>query len=109
VAESLAGVRIAKTYGLEGYLKGKAAGGLRRGAPAQGQGRQPARPARSAAGGGGGMVTVALVLVFIGWRISNGQSTIGDFTGYVTACCSRPSRCARSAISTPSCRRRWRR
>ena len=32
----------------------------------------------------GGMA-VAAVLVFIGWRIVKGQTTIGDFTGFVTA------------------------
>ena len=32
-----------------------------------------------------GGIAVAAVLVFIGWRIIKGQTTIGDFTGFVTA------------------------
>ena len=32
-----------------------------------------------------GGFAVAAVLVFIGWRIVKGQTTIGDFTGFVTA------------------------
>ena len=48
VTESLAGTRIAKTYGLEGYLKAKAAADLRRGPAAQDEGRQRPRPARPA-------------------------------------------------------------
>lgn len=84
VAESLAGVRIAKAYGLEGYLKDKTAEAFDRirllKMKAANQ-RARLDPLLEVAGG----VVVALVLVFIGWRISNGQSTIGDFTGYVTA------------------------
>ena len=33
----------------------------------------------------GGGVAVAGVLVLIGWRIVSGGSTVGDFTGFVTA------------------------
>ena len=84
VAESLAGIRIAKTYGLEGYLKGKAADAfdsVRKLKVKAANQRARLDPLLEVAGG----VTVALVLVFIGWRIARGQSTIGDFTGYVTA------------------------
>lgn len=84
IVESLNGVRVAKTYGLETYLKGKTADvidtvrRLKVKAAIQ-RGRQD--PILETAGG----VAVAAILMFIGWRISNGQSTIGDFTGYVTA------------------------
>lgn len=84
VAESLAGVRIAKAYGLEGYLKGKtseAFESIRQLKMKAANQRARLDPLLEVAGG----MVVALVLVFIGWRISNGQSTIGDFTGYVTA------------------------
>ena len=84
VAESLSGIRIAKTYGLEGYLKHKAADAfdsVRKLKVKAANQRARLDPLLEVAGG----VTVALVLVFIGWRIARGQSTIGDFTGYVTA------------------------
>ena len=51
ITESLAGTRIAKTYGLEGYLKGQGRRGLRRGAPPQDEGRQCPRAARPPARG----------------------------------------------------------
>ena len=51
VSESLQGVRVAKTYGLEGYLKGRARGRLRRDPQPQDEVRQRARPARPAARG----------------------------------------------------------
>lgn len=84
VAESFSGIRIAKTYGLEGYLKSKASDAfdtVRRLKVKAANQRARLDPLLEIAGG----VTVALVLVFIGWRIARGQSTIGDFTGYVTA------------------------
>ncbi|HRK23323.1 MAG TPA: ABC transporter ATP-binding protein [Beijerinckiaceae bacterium] len=84
VAESLGGVRIAKTYGLEPYLKSKAADAfdaVRRLKVKAANQRARLDPLLEVGGG----VTVAAVLVFIGWRIAQGQSTIGDFTGYVTA------------------------
>ena len=84
IVESLSSVRIAKAYGLEGYLKGKtrsAIDGVRRLKIKSATQRGRLDPILEAAGG----VAVAGILMFIGWRISNGQSTIGDFTGYVTA------------------------
>jgi len=84
VAESLSGVRIAKAYGLEGYLKAKTSEAfdrIRRLKVKAANQRARLDPLLEVGGG----VVVALVLVFIGWRISRGQSTIGDFTGYVTA------------------------
>jgi subfamily B ATP-binding cassette protein MsbA len=84
ITESLGAARIAKSYGLEDYL-------AERGREAFEEVRrlrlkaatQRARLDPLLEGGGG--VAVAGVLVFIGWRIIKGQSTIGDFTGFVTA------------------------
>jgi subfamily B ATP-binding cassette protein MsbA len=84
IAESLAGTRIAKTYGLEGYLKTKAAEtfdevrSLKMKA-ANARGRLD--PLLEAGGG----FAVAAVLVLIGQRIMSGGSTIGDFTGFISA------------------------
>ena len=84
ISESLAGVRVAKTYGLEGYLKGKAAAAfdeIRRLKMKAANARGRLDPLLEAGGG----VAVAAVLVLIGWRISSGESTVGDFTGFVSA------------------------
>ncbi|MDP8919098.1 MAG: ABC transporter ATP-binding protein/permease [Pseudomonadota bacterium] len=84
ITESLAGTRIAKTYGLEGYLKAKAAKtfddvrGLKMKA-ANARGRLD--PLLETGGG----LAVAAVLVLIGQRILSGDSTVGDFTGFVSA------------------------
>jgi subfamily B ATP-binding cassette protein MsbA len=84
ITESLAGTRIAKTYGLERYLKTKAAKtfddvrDLKMKA-ANARGRMD--PILEAGGG----VAVAIVLILIGHRILSGNSTVGDFTGFVTA------------------------
>jgi subfamily B ATP-binding cassette protein MsbA len=84
VSESLGGARVAKTYRLEGYLKGRAAAAFdeirslkMKAANARGR----LDPLLEAGGG----VAVAAVLVLIGWRILEGESTVGDFTGFVSA------------------------
>jgi ATP-binding cassette, subfamily B, bacterial MsbA len=84
ITESLAGSRFAKTYRLEGYLKAKAANTfdeIRRlrmkGANARGR----LDPLLEVGGG----VAVAAVLVLIGQRILSQNSTVGDFTGFVSA------------------------
>jgi subfamily B ATP-binding cassette protein MsbA len=84
VSESLAGARIAKTYGLEAYLKRKAAAAfdeIRRLKMKAANARGRLDPLLEAGGG----VAVAAVLVLIGWRILSGESTVGDFTGFVSA------------------------
>jgi subfamily B ATP-binding cassette protein MsbA len=84
VSESLAGARVAKTYGLEGYLKGRVAAafdGIRRLKMKSANARGRLDPLLEAGGG----VAVAAVLVLIGWRILDGRSTVGDFTGFVSA------------------------
>jgi len=84
ITESLAGTRIAKTYGLERYLKAKAAKtfddvrALKMKA-ANARGRMD--PILETGGG----LAVAIVLILIGHRILSGGSTVGDFTGFVTA------------------------
>jgi subfamily B ATP-binding cassette protein MsbA len=84
ITESLAGTRIAKTYGLERYLKAKAAKtfddvrGLKMKA-ANARGRMD--PVLETGGG----LAVAIVLMLIGQRILSGASTVGDFTGFVSA------------------------
>lgn len=84
VSESLAGARIAKAYGLEGYLKERARGAFDqiralRMKAANARGRLD--PLLEVGGG----LAVAGVLVLIGWRIVEGKSTVGQFTGFVTA------------------------
>ncbi|WP_375461227.1 ABC transporter ATP-binding protein [uncultured Enterovirga sp.] len=84
VSESLAGARIAKSYGLEGYLKGKAKAsfdGVRRLKMKSANARARLDPLLEAGGG----LAVAAVLAIIGWRILDGRSTVGDFAGFVTA------------------------
>jgi subfamily B ATP-binding cassette protein MsbA len=84
VSESLQGARVAKTYGLEGYLKERARASfdeVRRLKMKAANARGRLDPLLEAGGG----VAVAGVFVLIGWRIVEGQSTVGEFTGFVTA------------------------
>ncbi|NIX75429.1 ABC transporter ATP-binding protein [Microvirga terricola] len=84
ITESLAGTRIAKTYGLEGYLRGKAANTfdeVRKLKMKAANARGRLDPLLEAGGG----FAVAAVLVLIGQRIVSGGSTVGDFTGFVSA------------------------
>ena len=84
VSESLAGARVAKTYGLEAYLKGRAARAfdeVRRLKMKAANARGRLDPMLEAGGG----LAVAGVLFLIGWSVIEGYSTIGDFTGFVTA------------------------
>ncbi|MET0368286.1 MAG: ABC transporter ATP-binding protein [Methylobacterium sp.] len=84
ISESLQGARVAKTFAMEGYLKGRAAGSLE-------EVRRLKMKAANARGRldplleiGGGLA-VAVVLVLVGQRVLNGDRTVGDFTGYVAA------------------------
>jgi subfamily B ATP-binding cassette protein MsbA len=84
VAESLGAARIAKAYGLEGTLKDRARAAfdtIRKLKMKSANQRARLDPILEIAGG----FAVAGVLVFIGWRIVKNQTTIGDFTGFVTA------------------------
>ena len=84
VSESLQGVRVAKTYGIEDYLKRRTADAfdhIRKLKMKSANARGRLDPLLEAGGG----LAVAGVLVFIGWRILDGRSTVGDFTGFVSA------------------------
>ncbi|AWM88739.1 ABC transporter ATP-binding protein [Microvirga sp. 17 mud 1-3] len=84
ITESLAGTRVAKTYALEGYLKSKAAqtfDEVRKLKMKAANARGRLDPLLEAGGG----FAVAAVLVLIGQRIIAGGSTVGDFTGFVSA------------------------
>jgi subfamily B ATP-binding cassette protein MsbA len=84
IAESLGALRVAKTYRMEGYLKARAGAAfdqIRRLKMKAANQRGRLDPILEVAGG----FAVAGVLVFIGWRIVKNQTTIGDFTGFVTA------------------------
>lgn len=84
VSDSLAGARVAKSYGLEGYLKERARAsfdGVRRLKMKSANARARLDPLLEAGGG----LAVAAVLAIIGWRILDGRSTVGDFAGFVTA------------------------
>lgn len=84
VYESLSGVRLAKTYGLESYLKERADQSFHRirhlGNIAANQ-RARVQPTMELLGG----LAVAGVAALIGWRIVNGHSSIGEFTGFLSA------------------------
>jgi subfamily B ATP-binding cassette protein MsbA len=84
VTESLQGARVAKTDSLEPYLKDRAAAAFEtirtlKMKAANARGRLD--PLLEVAGG----IAVAGVLAAIGVRITSGTSTVGDFTGYVSA------------------------
>ncbi|KAB1068291.1 ABC transporter ATP-binding protein [Methylobacterium planeticum] len=84
ISESLAGARIAKTYALEGYLKGRAAEALdevRRLKMKAANARGRLDPLLEIGGG----LAVAAVLMLVGQRVMSGERTVGDFTGYVAA------------------------
>lgn len=84
VTESLQGARAAKTDSLEPYLKQRATSAFEtirtlKVKAANARGRLD--PLLEVGGG----IAVAGVLAAIGVRITSGQSTVGDFTGYVSA------------------------
>ncbi|GJD75852.1 ABC transporter ATP-binding protein [Methylobacterium goesingense] len=84
ITESLQGARIAKTYALEGYLKGRAEGAfeeVRRLKMKAANARGRLDPLLEIGGG----FAVAAVLALVGQRVTSGDRTVGDFTGYVTA------------------------
>ncbi|MCK2057036.1 ABC transporter ATP-binding protein [Methylobacterium sp. 37f] len=84
ITESLQGARIAKTYALEGYLKGRAQGAfdeVRRLKMKAANARGRLDPLLEIGGG----FAVAAVLALVGQRVTSGDRTVGDFTGYVTA------------------------
>jgi subfamily B ATP-binding cassette protein MsbA len=84
ITESLQGIRVAKTYGLEGYLKARARAAIdevRRLRMKAANARARLDPLLEIGAG----IAAGGVLILIGWRILDGRSTVGDFTGFVTA------------------------
>ncbi|KAA0121678.1 ABC transporter ATP-binding protein [Methylobacterium sp. P1-11] len=84
ISESLQGARVAKTYAMETYLKGRAAEALdevRRLKMKAANARGRLDPLLEIGGG----IAVAGVLVLVGQRVLAGEKTVGDFTGYVAA------------------------
>ncbi|GJD57181.1 ABC transporter ATP-binding protein [Methylobacterium dankookense] len=84
ISESLTGVRVAKTYAMEGYLKERARTSLdevRRLKMKAANARGRLDPLLEIGGG----LAVAGVLMLVGNRVMSGERTVGDFTGYVAA------------------------
>lgn len=84
VSESLTGARMVKSFGLEAYVDRRAREAFQtlhdlRLLAANQIGR--VEPILEALGG----LAVAGILILIGWRLSSGGSTIGQFTGFVSA------------------------
>jgi len=84
VSESLAGARVAKTYQLESYLKdraGRTFDAIRDLKMTAANARARMEPVLEIGAG----FAIALVIVFIGWRLANGTTTLGDFAAYAGA------------------------
>ncbi|MCK8783810.1 ABC transporter ATP-binding protein/permease [Roseomonas sp. NAR14] len=82
--ESFGAARVVRTYRLEAQEEARAAAafaGLRAALLGMARNRARVDPILEALGG----LAVAAVLYFVGWRVSAGLGTVGDFTGFVTA------------------------
>ena len=82
--ESFAAARVVRTYRLEGQEEGRAQQAfaeLRKSLYRITSTRARVDPILEVLGG----MTVALVLGFVGWRVSSGMGTVGEFTGFVAA------------------------
>jgi ATP-binding cassette, subfamily B, bacterial MsbA len=81
VSESLAGTRVAKTYQLEGYLKERATNtfnDILKLKMKAANVRARMDPILEIGAG----LAIALVIVFVGWRLQSGVTTLGDFAAY---------------------------
>jgi ATP-binding cassette, subfamily B, bacterial MsbA len=81
VSESLAGARVAKTYQLEAYLKDRATttfDDIRALKMKAANARARMDPILEIGAG----FAIALVIVFVGWRLQSGATTLGDFAAY---------------------------
>ncbi|HEV7457625.1 MAG TPA: ABC transporter ATP-binding protein [Roseococcus sp.] len=82
--ESFAAARVVRTYRLEAQEEGRARqafAALRESLLRIVRARARVDPILEVLGG----LTVALVLLVVGWRVTTGQGTIGEFTGFVAA------------------------
>ena len=82
--ESFGAARVVRTYRLEAQEEARASrafAALRESLLRIVRVRARVDPILEALGG----LTVALVLVVVGWRVSSGQGTVGEFTGFVAA------------------------
>lgn len=82
--ESFAAARVVRAYRLEGQEESraqKAFADLRKSLYRITSTRARVDPILEVLGG----MTVALVLAFVGWRVSSGMGTVGEFTGFVAA------------------------
>ncbi len=84
LGESLAGARMVKTYGLEGYQERRAGDtfeGLYRFIMRAVRGRSAIDPMLEVLGG----IAVGGVIAFAGYRTAVGEGSVGEFTGFITA------------------------
>ncbi|MEL6374295.1 MAG: ABC transporter ATP-binding protein [Pseudomonadota bacterium] len=84
LAETLAGARLIKTFGLERFSRDRLNGGFERVYDLQMKGvfhRARLDPILEALGG----AAIAAVIAFAFWRISQGTKTVGDFMGFTSA------------------------
>jgi subfamily B ATP-binding cassette protein MsbA len=93
LTESFGAARVVRAYRLEGAEEARAAGlfaRLRDSLYGIARTRASLDPMLESLGG----LAVAAVLVFVGWRVSSGTGTVGEFTGFVAALliASRPAR-----------------
>jgi subfamily B ATP-binding cassette protein MsbA len=101
LTESFTAARVVRAYRLESAEEARAAAaflGLRQSLFAIATSRARVDPVLEVLGG----LTVAAVLGFVGWRVSTGLGTIGEFTGFVAALliASRPVRALGSLNAT---------
>ncbi|MDB5316966.1 MAG: transporter permease [Rhodospirillales bacterium] len=84
LTESFAAARVVRAYRLEAQEEARAArifAGLRESLLHIQRTRASLDPMLEALGG----IAVAAVIAFLGWRVSTGAGTIGEFTGFVAA------------------------
>ncbi|HEY4249783.1 MAG TPA: ABC transporter transmembrane domain-containing protein, partial [Roseomonas sp.] len=84
LTESFAAARVVRAYRLEDQEEARAArifAGLRDSLLSIARTRSSLDPMLEALGG----IAVAAVIAFLGWRVTSGAGTIGDFTGFVAA------------------------
>ena len=84
LTESFAAARVVRAYRLEEAEEGRAArlfANLRASLLSIARTRASLDPMLEAIGG----VAVAAILAIVGWRVSQGEGTVGEFTGFVAA------------------------